>query len=311
MNKFKFDIQKNNLSWEKTHYKKCDSPKCNEKGEFRAPKSRVMLNEYFYFCLDHIKEYNKSWDFYRGMSVEQIEHSMRSDTFWDRPSWPLKNSFKNIFDEFLLPESIYITHAHIGHYTGLMYFGREALGANDLMVKVLPRMSNFLQNNGPWSQLVANENIELRPTAHDDTLQLTKNLSVIPILVPHRDEYSETVGYQIIGPEKSALFIPDIDKWERWDQSILELIQQVDYAFLDATFFDGKELDNRDMSLVPHPFMVESLDLFDTLEISDRNKVYFIHFNHTNPVLDADSEAANPVNLAGFNIAQQGQHFPL
>ena len=100
MNKFKFDIQKNNLSWEKTHYKKCDSPKCKEKGEYRAPKSRVMLNKYFYFCLDHIKEYNKSWDFYKGMSVEQIENSMRSDTFWDRPSWPLKNSFKNIFDEF-------------------------------------------------------------------------------------------------------------------------------------------------------------------------------------------------------------------
>ena len=100
MNKFKFDIQKNNLSWEKTHYKKCDSPKCNEKGEYRAPKSRVMLNEYFYFCLDHIKEYNKSWDFYKGMSVEQIENSMRNDTFWDRPSWPLKNSFKNAYNEF-------------------------------------------------------------------------------------------------------------------------------------------------------------------------------------------------------------------
>ena len=100
MNKFKFDIQKNNLSWEKTYYKKCDSPKCNDKGEYRAPKSRVMLNKYFYFCLDHIKEYNKSWDFYKGMSVEQIENSMRNDTFWDRPSWPLKNSFKNIFDEF-------------------------------------------------------------------------------------------------------------------------------------------------------------------------------------------------------------------
>ena len=100
MNKFKFDIQKNNLSWEKKHYKICDSPKCKEKGEYRAPKSRVMLNEYFYFCLDHIKEYNKSWDFYKGMSVEQIENSMRSDTFWDRPSWPLKNSFKNMFDEF-------------------------------------------------------------------------------------------------------------------------------------------------------------------------------------------------------------------
>ena len=100
MNKFKFDIQKNNLSWEKTHYKKCDSPKCHEKGEYRAPKSRIMLNEYFYFCLNHIKEYNKSWDFYKGMTVDQIENSMRSDTVWDRPSWPLKVSYKNVFDEF-------------------------------------------------------------------------------------------------------------------------------------------------------------------------------------------------------------------
>ena len=100
MNKFKFDVQKNNLSWEKSSYKKCDSNKCSQKGEYRAPKSKVLLNEYFYFCLEHIKEYNKSWDFYKGMTVEQIENSMRNDTFWDRPSWPLKSSFKNVFDDF-------------------------------------------------------------------------------------------------------------------------------------------------------------------------------------------------------------------
>ncbi len=100
MNKFKFDIQKNNLSWEKSSFKKCDSKECDEKGEFRAPKSRVKLNEYFYFCLTHIKEYNKSWDFYKGMSVDQIENSMRSDTVWDRPSWPLKGNYKSYFDEF-------------------------------------------------------------------------------------------------------------------------------------------------------------------------------------------------------------------
>ena len=100
MNKFKFDIKKNNLSWEKSSFKKCDSGKCLEKGEFRAPKSRVLLNDYFYFCLNHIKEYNKSWDFYKGMSVDQIENSMRNDTVWDRPSWPLKGNYKNVFDEF-------------------------------------------------------------------------------------------------------------------------------------------------------------------------------------------------------------------
>ena len=100
MNKFRFDIQKNNLSWEKSVFKKCDSDACNKKGEYRAPKSRIMLNQYFYFCLQHVKEYNKSWDFYKGMSVDQIETSMRNDTVWDRPSWPLKHNYKGAFDEF-------------------------------------------------------------------------------------------------------------------------------------------------------------------------------------------------------------------
>ena len=100
MNKFKFDIKKNNLSWETGSFRKCDANRCIEKGEYKAPKSRVLLNDYFYFCLNHIKEYNKSWDFYKGMSVDQIENSMRSDTVWDRPSWPLKGNYKNVFDEF-------------------------------------------------------------------------------------------------------------------------------------------------------------------------------------------------------------------
>ena len=100
MNKFRFDIQKNNLSWEKSSFKKCDSDACNKKGEYKAPKSRIMLNEYFYFCLQHIKEYNKSWDFYKGMSVNQIENSMRNDTVWDRPSWPLKDNHGGTFDKF-------------------------------------------------------------------------------------------------------------------------------------------------------------------------------------------------------------------
>jgi pyrroloquinoline quinone biosynthesis protein B len=218
-------------------------------------------------------------------------------------------TFKGIFPEITLNSlgGIFLTHAHIGHYLGLSFLGKEAFNAKGTPVYAMPRMTDFLKNNGPWSQLVANENIELRPAAANDTLQLTKNLKVVPLLVPHRDEYSETVGYQIIGPEKSAIFIPDIDKWDRWDRSVLKLIHQVDYAFLDATFFDGQELNNRDMTLVPHPFLVESLALFEALELSDRKKVHFIHFNHTNPVLDNGSEAAIMIEEAGYNITKQGQ----
>ena len=99
MNKHKIDIQINNLSWEKNFTRKCDKVNCDEKGEFRAPKSRVLLNEYYYFCLNHVKEYNKSWDFYRGLSVNQIETSLREDIIWNRPSWPLKGNPHKVIEQ--------------------------------------------------------------------------------------------------------------------------------------------------------------------------------------------------------------------
>tara|TARA_Y100000591_G_scaffold146793_1_gene126063 strand:- start:625 stop:1221 length:597 start_codon:yes stop_codon:yes gene_type:complete len=99
MGKHKIDIKKNSLSWEKTFIRKCDKENCQEKGEFRAPKSRILLNQYYFFCLDHVKEYNKSWDFYRGLSVNQIETSMREDIIWNRPSWPLKGNPYKVINE--------------------------------------------------------------------------------------------------------------------------------------------------------------------------------------------------------------------
>ena len=106
MSKYKIDVKKNILSWEKRYIRECDKIDCKQKGEFKAPKSRKNLNEYYFFCLDHVKEYNKSWDFYRGLTVNQIENSMREDTIWNRPSWPLKgNPYKvieqinNLYDD--------------------------------------------------------------------------------------------------------------------------------------------------------------------------------------------------------------------
>tara|TARA_B100000575_G_scaffold124489_1_gene99311 strand:- start:2723 stop:3316 length:594 start_codon:yes stop_codon:yes gene_type:complete len=119
MNKHKLEIQKNNLSWERSSFKKCDKIDCNEKGEFKAPKSRILLNEYYFFCLEHIKEYNKSWDFYKGLSVNQIESSMREDIIWNRPSWPLKgNPYKVIeqINNFFSEEIEYLNHNNKDNY---------------------------------------------------------------------------------------------------------------------------------------------------------------------------------------------------
>ena len=207
-------------------------------------------------------------------------------------------------------DGVFITHAHMGHYTGLMFFGFESMNASNIPVYTMPRMSNFLRSNGPWSQLVTMNNIVIRELKDQQTVKF-EQLSVTPILVPHRDEFSETVGYKIRGPNKTALFIPDIDKWEVWDRNIVEEISNVDYALLDATFFDGNELPGRDMADIPHPFVIESMALFSELSTMDKAKVWFIHLNHSNPLLNSASEAFRRVVTEGYNIAQEGDRLTL
>lgn len=210
-----------------------------------------------------------------------------------------------------VPAGVFLTHAHIGHYSGLMYLGREALGADSVPVYAMPRLLRFLKENGPWSQLMALGNVALYPLSELRPVRLTPNLEIVPFLVPHRDEFSETVGYEIRGPAKTVLFIPDIDKWDRWDADISELIRRADLAFLDASFYDGDELSHRDPSEVPHPFVTESMKRFDSLPEAERRKIHFIHLNHTNPLLDEASRESRAVREKGYRVARFGQHFEL
>ena len=203
-------------------------------------------------------------------------------------------------------DGVLLTHAHMGHYSGLIHFGREVMGTNNIPVFAMPKMTTFLKENGPWSQLVEIENISLQKLKSDSTFSLNKNIKVTPFLVPHRDEFSETVGYKITINKKILLFIPDIDKWEKWETNILPLIQKVDYAFLDATFYKNGEL-KRDMSEIPHPFVEESMELFSNLSETDKQKVHFIHFNHTNPLLIEGSASQKEVTEKGFNLSKEGQ----
>jgi len=205
---------------------------------------------------------------------------------------------------------IFLTHAHIGHYAGLIYLGHEAMGADHVPVYAMPRMQRFLEQNGPWSQLADYGNIVLKPL-HDGEPQVLGSITVTPFLVPHRDEFSETVGYRIAGPEKTAVFIPDIDKWSEWQTDLRELVKSVDYALLDATFFADGELPGRDMSKIPHPFVAETMALLDTLPDGQRGKVWFIHLNHTNPLLDNDSEESELVRARGYHVAVEGARLDL
>ncbi len=206
--------------------------------------------------------------------------------------------------EIKTPDGIFLTHAHIGHYTGLMYLGREAMNSHEVPVYTMPRMKTFLEQNGPWNQLVSLNNIRLISLQQDSSITIENNISVTPLLVPHRDEFSETVGFRISGPNKKALFIPDIDKWQRWSKDIVGEIQKVDYALIDATFFSEKELPNRNLLEIPHPLVVESMELFRNLSATEKSKIVFIHFNHTNPLLNESSTEYKQVIKMGFRIAK-------
>jgi pyrroloquinoline quinone biosynthesis protein B len=203
---------------------------------------------------------------------------------------------------------IFLTHAHIGHYTGLMYLGREAIGAKETPVFAMPKMKNFIETNAPWSQLVTLKNIKLMPLKADSSVEITKNISIKPIIVPHRDEFSETVGYIISTKNKRILFIPDIDKWAKWQRNIIAEVSRVDVALLDATFYQNGEIPNRDMSEIPHPFMEETIGLFKNS--ADKSKIKFIHFNHTNPVLRQTKERQSVENQ-GFGVCTEGSFFSL
>jgi pyrroloquinoline quinone biosynthesis protein B len=203
-------------------------------------------------------------------------------------------------------DGVFLTHAHMGHYTGLMFLGREAHGANGLPVYAMPRMREFLRGNGPWDQLIALQNIEVLALEADREVELGGELSVTPWLVPHRDEYTETVGFLIESKKSKALFLPDIDKWDRWERSLGEVLKDIDYAFIDATFFSADELPGRSLEEIPHPTITETIALLEGLSERQREKVHFIHLNHSNPAFGKKSPERGIIKAAGMNVAEEG-----
>ncbi len=207
-----------------------------------------------------------------------------------------------------LPDGIFVSHAHIGHYTGLMELGREAMNSEDIPVYALPRMASFLENNGPWDQLLRLNNIRLEYLEAESNLVLNGNISIDISEVPHRDEYSETAAYKIITSGSDYLFIPDIDKWGRWTRDIVSEVESVDFAFIDGTFFSEKEIPGRNMADIPHPFVKETMDLFSDQPARIKNKIKFIHLNHSNPLI-YNPDIVRETLALGFSIAEQGKKY--
>ncbi len=230
---------------------------------------------------------------------EQVErargHGRAGDFDADTPGRPA------LFD------GIFLTHAHMGHCAGLLHLGREAYGSAATPVIATPRMCEFLDGPGLFGLLIGGGHIAPKPLAPGETVELAPDLRVTALQVPHRDECSDTVAFRIEGPSGAALYLPDIDKWERWDRSLVEVLATVDVAYLDGTFYGPGEIPGRDMAQVPHPFVVETMDLLAAEPAETRAKVRFLHLNHSNPAARQDSASAGEVAARGYRLAEPAE----
>lgn len=208
-------------------------------------------------------------------------------------------------------DGIFLTHGHMGHYAGLLQLGREAMNTRGVEVHAMTRMAGLLRRNAPWEQLLRTGNIRIRRLLGGRPVRLQPSLSITPVPVPHRAEYTETVAFRIAGPRRSVLWLPDIDRWELWGTRLEDAIAGVDAAWLDATFFSLEELPFRPASEVPHPPLSETLERLSALPARERAKVRFVHLNHTNPAHDPRSREGRLVKARGFRVAREGEIFAL
>lgn len=208
--------------------------------------------------------------------------------------------------------SLFLTHAHVGHYLGLAWLGFEAINTHATPVHASPRMISFLERNAPWSQLVSLGNIALQPLARDP-VPLPAGVRVTPISVPHRDEFTDTLGFVIAGPRTTVLYVPDSAPWAQWSPALPDVLaaHDVRVALLDGSFASADEVPGRDIATLAHPLMRDTMDLLQPLVDRRALRVIFTHMNHSNPAVDPASAAAQEVSRRGFEVAVDGLVIPL
>jgi pyrroloquinoline quinone biosynthesis protein B len=239
----------------------------------------------------------------------------KNEKFWIIDITPNISSQLRILKEHIRNQTypnfsgIFLTHAHMGHYTGLLKLGLEAMNSFKIPVFVMPKMKLFLENNSMFKQLIINKNIILKEIKEKRKFRLNNNVSISTFCVPHRNELSETVGYKICGLNKKIIFIPDIDMWD--NQNMIDLVKNHDILLLDGTFYTKEEIKKRNINKIPHPSIEDSMRLMKKINNNERKKIFFTHLNHTNAVLDKGTIEYKNVITSGYNILEDRQIFTL
>lgn len=200
------------------------------------------------------------------------------------------------------PQTVLITHAHTGHYAGLWQLDRSVMNASGVRVAGPPRTIELLAANEPWAMMQREGFVRFEPLELDIAHALLPDVRVTLLPVPHRAEWrTDTAAVRVEGPHASVLYLPDIDQWQEWSLDVREVVESVDAAFLDGTFWQ------RPLHAgVPHPPVLETMErLADPVE-RGRARVSFIHLNHSNPIVDPESDEAVEVRRRGFSVGHEG-----
>jgi len=240
-------------------------------------------------------------------SIAIIHHGEKC--FWiidATPAFPSQLEMVKMTTEDYEFRGIFITHAHIGHYTGLMFLGKEVMNTHEVPVYVSASVGGFLSGNAPWSQLIEQRNIVLHTIVEEQPVQIVPDISVTGYFVPHRDEFADTFSFVIRGANRSLFYCPDIDRWELWMHDLRTFLTDIDVALIDGTFYSADELPKDRISKVPHPTVMSSYELLEGIS----GKVTFIHMNHTNPLYKEGKEKAWLLD-SGFGVGRRGQRWQL
>ena len=210
---------------------------------------------------------------------------------------------------------IWLTHGHIGHIDGIGLFGKEVMNLKNVRLHASELMIKLIENTPKWNKLIEDKILIPIQFNSNESMQISENLKITPIRVPHRDELTDTHAFMINGPEKSLLYLPDHDTWEE----TLDMVQQdsviewfdflgIEIVLMDGTFWSKNELSRQDD--VPHPPVLESLERLGNVKGKEL-EVFFIHFNHTNPLLIPKSNEIKKLLDSGCKIPIEGQQFLL
>lgn len=201
---------------------------------------------------------------------------------------------------------VFLTHAHMGHYVGLVQFGNEAAATNAVPCFGTASMHTYLSRNEPWRSLFTRRHLEYKVVVPGVELRLEESMSVTAHLVPHRPDFSDTVGFVVNNRATggSVLYLPDIDCWDDWEDATT-VVDGVSLAFLDASFSSRDELPGRAMANFPHPLVAETIARFQ----NSPAQVVLTHINHSNPLGLGGEPATHNAASAGFLIAKDGDEY--